>query len=99
MESPLLHVIANGMILGHVTGQVVQIWTSEILQIPMVFNDDLHGDSEIIYNILNNASMTSKQYNEVHNFAVQQQHGNCPTMNRYTTNMLNIACLYAHSMT
>ena len=49
MESPLLHVIANGMILGHVSGQVVQIWASEILQIPMAFNDDLHGDSEIIY--------------------------------------------------
>ena len=32
-----------------VTGQVVLIWTSEILQITMVFNDDLHGDSEIIY--------------------------------------------------
>ena len=32
-----------------VTGGVVQIWTSEILQKTMVFNDDLHGDSEILY--------------------------------------------------
>ena len=32
----------------HVTGWVVLIWTNEILQITMVFNDDLHGDSEII---------------------------------------------------
>ena len=34
---------------NHVTGRVVQIWTNEILQITMVFNVDLHGDSEIIY--------------------------------------------------
>ena len=33
---------------GDVTGRVVQIWTNfKILQIPMVFNDDLHGDSEL----------------------------------------------------
>ena len=28
--------------------------------------------------------MTSKQYNEVHNFAVQRLYGKCTTMNRYT---------------
>ena len=31
-----------------VTGRVVQIWIHfKILQITMVFNDDLHGDSEL----------------------------------------------------
>ena len=40
--------------------------------------------------------MTSKQYSEVHNFAVQRLYGKCSTMSRYTTNMLNIACIYAH---
>ena len=43
-------------------------------------------------------TMTLKQYNEVHNFAVQRLYGKCHTMNRYTTNMLNIACIYICSL-
>ena len=61
----------------------------------------LHGDFEIIYicNILNNTSITLKKYSEVYNFTVEQLYGKCTTMSRYTTNMLNDACIYAHCMT
>ena len=41
--------------------------------------------------------MTSKQYREVHNLAVQRLYGKCPTMSRYTT-MLNDACIITHCL-
>ena len=47
---------------------------------------------------INNTSTTSMQYSEVYNFAAHRLYGKCPTMNRYTLNMLNVACIYAQCM-